>query len=48
MIILPIKSKIAAVSSRVFCVFCVDLSLHLPSEGFTDDYKFCISVNKYQ
>ena len=30
-----------------FCVFCIELSLHLPpfkSPGFTNDYKISISV----
>ena len=34
-----------------FCVFCIEPSLHLPSfkvRGFTNNYKFCISVDKYQ
>ena len=38
----------AAVKKQCFfCIFCIDLSLHLSSfnvGGFTNDYKFRISV----
>ena len=47
-IILPIKSKMAK-KLCFFYVFCYSY-LHLPSFkvcGFTNDYKFYISVNKY-
>ena len=30
-IILPIKSKIAASETVLFCILCIEFSLHLPS-----------------
>ena len=30
-IILPIKMEMSATKKQYFCVFCIELSLHLPS-----------------
>ena len=50
LIILPIKSKIAAAKKQYFLRFLYLLSLHLrhsKSEVYSD-YRFGISVNTYQ
>ena len=50
-IILPIKSKIAAAKKQYFLSFLYwteSSPTIILSPGFTNDYKFCISVNKYQ
>ena len=50
-IILPIKSKMAAAKNQCFFVISVLNSVFtsaIQSPRFTNDYKFAISVNPYQ
>ena len=51
MIILPIKSKMAAAKKQCFLGFLYLTESSLPSfnvRGLPNDYKFGISVNSYQ